>query len=435
MKKTHKISVCILLVVMAASIKIQAAANDTLKIMQSTGELSLVVIENMSSDEVKADLDIKSIINGFEKNKSKIGSEAVMLNGTNHNYQITKKGDFYFLASIPAKKRTDAFVVRIYEKTSKQKLDQYKEKAAASGIDIEYTNLIIVDGSIDAISMKVDCNDGFSGSLSVTDIPEEGIGFIRDYNENPTPFAIGKIFGSNSGFSKYEDEDDDDSDFDIAFNKESKVTREEKDHKIKHDHELEFLIGLNNYLTPNNELPSNNDEVYSIDPITSWTYQINSVHEVKFSKFFQTNFMFGIQWNNFALEDENYQILKGPESIVFENTTISRADINPARSKLNITYLNAGILPIVHFGKKSSSLRVGAGVYGGYRIGSKSKFKYDDNGKDVVKNNFYLNSWHYGVRAQVGWKGIDLFATYDLNSLYINNRGPELNAFSFGIIL
>jgi hypothetical protein len=39
------------------------------------------------------------------------------------------------------------------------------------------------------------------------------------------------------------------------------------------------------------------------------------------------------------------------------------------------------------------------------------------------------------VRVQVGWNGLDLFGTYDLNEVFSDGNGPALNAISFGIIL
>jgi hypothetical protein len=433
MKTSYKTSVIILFIGLISSFNLKAADSDTLKVLQNNGELSLVVLQNINKTAVLEELDLASILEGLDKNKNKVGNEAVVVRGTANNYQISKTGELYYLSRLEIKKAGNSFSIRIYENTTREELTAFKEKAAKAGIEVSFTNVSIVNGEIDAISMEVDCQDGHSGNLNVTDIPEDGVGFIRDYSDNSkSPFVIGKVFNNIEKISQNSDEEKED--FNIAFNKESTIPRESSN-KIRHDHELEIMLGLNNFLTADNQLPSNNDEVYSVAPISSWTYQINSVHEVKFSKHFQTNFSLGVQWYNFALEDQNYQILKGPDAIQFSNSAVNRADINPSRSKLNITYLNAGILPLVHFGKSSSSLRVGAGVYGGYRIGSKSKFKYDDDGKDVAKNSFYLNSWHYGVRAQIGWKGIDLFATYDLNPLFTENRGPKLNAFSFGIIL
>ncbi|MBK6264837.1 outer membrane beta-barrel protein [Marivirga sp. S37H4] len=343
------------------------------------------------------------------------------------------------------------YSVRIFKHTSREELEKFKEEAAEHGIDITYENLQIVNGTIEALKMKVDCNDGFSGVVTVTDIPESGIGFIRDYSEDANvPFQIGKVFQNQPKSLSEEIEEDIEADieeesksweqkvedgFDTAFNRESKIHSDSKSKKrFRHDHEFEFLIGLNNYLNEDNQFPDNNNEVYSLDPSTSWTYGINSVHRLSLSSYFKLNFQFGLQWYNFAMADSRYQIIKGPEELEFMDTAVERPDISPSRSKLNITYLNINLVPMFHTGKSSSSFRFGAGPYGGYRIGSKSKFKYDDDGKDVTKNNFYLNNWRYGIKAQVGWKGIDLFATYDLNPLFIDNRGPELNAFSFGII-
>ena len=58
-----------------------------------------------------------------------------------------------------------------------------------------------------------------------------------------------------------------------------------------------------------------------------------------------------------------------------------------------------------------------------------------DKEKDKDKDGFYLNNFRYGVRGQIGFRGIDIFFNYDLNELFADNRGPELNAFSFGVVL
>ena len=76
-------------------------------------------------------------------------------------------------------------------------------------------------------------------------------------------------------------------------------------------------------------------------------------------------------------------------------------------------------------------------MYAGYRLGSRAKYVFrEDDDRERVKDrtNFYVNNWRYGVRFQVGYRGLDLFANYDLNELFVEGRGPELNAFSFGIV-
>ena len=336
------------------------------------------------------------------------------------------------------------FIVRIFKSTTKSELEEFKSEGKELNIDITYENLEFINGEIEAITLKVDCNDGFSGTASTTNIPESGIGFIRDYREGADiPFVIGRIFDKDKNIASSKSNEDDnwskelEDEFDTAFNEE-KVVDKDRNRLIKHDHDIDFSMGLNNYLNSSNQFPDTDNKDFALDPLTSWTYGIHSNHKISVSPYVKFNFQLGLLWNNFALADDNYQFTKGAEKVDMVNTANTRTDINPKRSKLNITYLNLNVVPMFHFGKSSNAFRIGAGPFGSYRIASKSKFKYDDNGKDVVKNNFHINNWKYGLKAQVGWKGVDLFATYDLSPIFIEDRGPEadypLRAISFGVI-
>ena len=84
----------------------------------------------------------------------------------------------------------------------------------------------------------------------------------------------------------------------------------------------------------------------------------------------------------------------------------------------------------------NNSFRIGLGPYIAYRISSHSKLVYNDGGREKDKNtdNFYLNNFRYGMRLQLGYRSTDLFFNYDLNELFVEGRGPKLNAFSFGVI-
>jgi hypothetical protein len=84
-----------------------------------------------------------------------------------------------------------------------------------------------------------------------------------------------------------------------------------------------------------------------------------------------------------------------------------------------------------------NSFRIGAGPYVGYRIASRSKLVYSEDGdveKEKDRDSFYLNNLRYGARLQLGFRSTDLFFNYDLNELFVEGKGPKLNAFSFGII-
>ncbi len=121
-------------------------------------------------------------------------------------------------------------------------------------------------------------------------------------------------------------------------------------------------------------------------------------------------------------------------------------DFNFIKSKLTATYLNASLIPLLDFGGNrrkstlfddhgSDSFRIGVGPYVGYRIDSYSKQVYKDGEKRSNRDhdNFYLNNMRYGLRAQIGFNDIDLFINYDMNELFAAGKGPQLNAFSFGV--
>jgi hypothetical protein len=81
--------------------------------------------------------------------------------------------------------------------------------------------------------------------------------------------------------------------------------------------------------------------------------------------------------------------------------------------------------------------RIGAGQYVGNRIGSYAKQQYQVNGEKEFnreRDPFFLENIRYGVRLQLGIRSTDFFINYDLNELFVENRGPALNAYSFGII-
>lgn len=70
-------------------------------------------------------------------------------------------------------------------------------------IDLTYSNLKLEsDGTIKSITLKVDCNDGFSGSVSSPDLETQPIYFFRDFAENSeTPFGIGSRTANTTEFS------------------------------------------------------------------------------------------------------------------------------------------------------------------------------------------------------------------------------------------
>jgi hypothetical protein len=221
------------------------------------------------------------------------------------------------------------------------------------------------------------------------------------------------------------------------------------------DNNFNIDLGTNNWLEGDYQFPQDNNRDYSVKPWGSWYVGLNSINKTWIGGPLFLEWGFGVSFYNWKMENPNYQVLKGMDSVTFELPDPT-TDINPEKSKLTASYINFQMVPMFDFaqGRKKvkayekggvrfsrsrrDGIRFGAGGYAGYRIGSRSKFVYNENGdseKDIDKDNFYLNNLRYGVRAQFGFRDIDFFASYDLNEVFVNGRGPKLNAVTFGIIL
>jgi hypothetical protein len=203
-----------------------------------------------------------------------------------------------------------------------------------------------------------------------------------------------------------------------------------------------FDLGTNNYLE-DKKFPSD-DKAYAVRPWGSWYVGLASVQRSRIAKKIFLEWGLGINWYTFKFQNDNTIITEGENGVTF---SLDNSDVDFRKSKLSISYVQASLIPVIDFGDHGrkprvwdgynhNSFRIGFGPYVGYRIGSHSKVVYNDEGRERDKNRdgFYLNNFRYGARLQVGYRSTDLFFNYDLNELFQDNKGPKLNAFSFGVI-
>ena len=198
------------------------------------------------------------------------------------------------------------------------------------------------------------------------------------------------------------------------------------------------------------------DVNYSVKPWGSWYFGLGSVNKTQLKNSLFLEWGSGLSWYNWKLEDPSYQIIKTTTQLELAQPA-NINEINPIKSKLVASYLNVSLVPLFDFAQgirkvtvrqagnvkliksKNIGFRIGIGGYLGYRMYGRSKYVYKEGNKLRTKEkengNFYLSNVRYGLRGRVGWKGMDLFVNYDLNQVFTSGKGPELNAFSFGIIL
>jgi hypothetical protein len=110
------------------------------------------------------------------------------------------------------------------------------------------------------------------------------------------------------------------------------------------------------------------------------------------------------------------------------------------KSKLATSVVQIPVLLGLRFHTKAGdeAVSVAAGGFAGYRLGSRSKIKYDQDGdtkKEKNRGSYNLEDWQYGVLGSVSVFGVELFGSYNLNELFRRDRGPQANVVAFGVTL
>lgn len=142
-----------------------------------------------------------------------------------------------------------------------------------------------------------------------------------------------------------------------------------------------------------------------------------------------------LAFNNYMF-DKNWVALDEKDVTAFSRMDEFSID----KSKITTSSLNVPLMTMLKFRNRrgKDGFHIGAGGFAGYRLGAHSKLKYSQDGntrKEKDRSNFNLNDFQYGATGVVGYGNLTLFAKYNMNSLFKENRGPEANVASFGFRL
>jgi len=221
------------------------------------------------------------------------------------------------------------------------------------------------------------------------------------------------------------------------------VTHERKYHGRRTRNSFNVDIGTNNFLS-NGQSPSSSNSLYTVRPWGSWYIGLNSIYRTRMAKKIFLEWGGGVSWYNFKFQNSQVQMTKDDNGVYFN---LDPRNYSFTKSKLTATFVNVSVVPVIDFGGNrrkpsffdghgASGFRIGVGPYAGYLIDSYTKQVYSESGdkkKEKHHDNYYLTNLRYGVRLQVGFDDVDFFFNYDINNLFADNKGPQLNAFSFGI--
>jgi hypothetical protein len=222
---------------------------------------------------------------------------------------------------------------------------------------------------------------------------------------------------------------------------------EERDHEDQYPcsstNFMMFDFGLNNWLQTGGD-NGDADPIYSVRPWGSWYVGINLVEELRLSNQFSLNFRAGLSVYNFKFDENDVLMTKTPDGVVFSHDP---RPLDFTKSKLTESHVNFGFMAVFNsrnfdhrhgrFHWHHGGFRLGIGPYVGYRLDSYNKLQYEeeDGDKENERNrsNFHLNNFRYGARLMIGIRDVDFFFQYDINELFKDDKGPRLNAYSFGI--
>lgn len=145
----------------------------------------------------------------------------------------------------------------------------------------------------------------------------------------------------------------------------------------------------------------------------------------------------GIEWYSFIFDHNRVIENRNGQTIFQPQIDANLNEIKYAKNKLGISYLSIPIMPYWSFSKNSSIQMIGLGGYVAYRIDSWTK-TIEEKNDNLVKNsnNFNINSFRYGIKAEIAIKNFpDFFFNYDLSPVFDIKHGPKMTGFSFGIKL
>ncbi len=211
-----------------------------------------------------------------------------------------------------------------------------------------------------------------------------------------------------------------------------------------------FDWGINNFLA-NGNWPEENADQYVVRPWGSWYIGLMPTFQTHIAGKLAIDYGAGISWYNFKFQDPRTQLVEGDDAAYFTQYDV---ELQSSKSKLTVTHLNVHLVPVLDFGYRArtktyddgfeqrrlryrrNGFRIGAGGYVGTRIGSYQKLVWNETGyksKLHEKDNYFLENLRYGIRGLIGFGEVDFFVNYDLNGMFAKDRGPDLNAITFGL--
>lgn len=139
-----------------------------------------------------------------------------------------------------------------------------------------------------------------------------------------------------------------------------------------------------------------------------------------------------------GIDYNNYRFTKDVDLVVDSDPLATTpAYVRYNKNKLVAQYLTVPALIDLNIGKKEDGLKLAFGPTSQYLIGSHQRQKWDDNGRSKVKvrDDFNLEKFRVGYEVQFGYGSLVLYGKYFPNSMFKENKGPDVRTVAAGIII
>ncbi len=203
-----------------------------------------------------------------------------------------------------------------------------------------------------------------------------------------------------------------------------------------------LYLGINGYMTTDNGLELPNEYSFmdleynrsiSVN-LNLWQQNLPIVRGANSALGLVTGLGFG--WNNYRFRN-NIRLVHEEDQLSYYTDTVH----NFRKNKLTVSHLNVPFMLEFQARQRydaSNRFHMAAGLNVGIRLRSHTKQVYRTDGsrqKDKDFKDFHLVPFRYEAIARIGWGRVNLFATYALNELFREDKGPELVPFNVGIRL
>lgn len=140
----------------------------------------------------------------------------------------------------------------------------------------------------------------------------------------------------------------------------------------------------------------------------------------------------GFKWNNYRFRNSQIRLHSDSSAIYYSIDTIK----SYTKSKLGVTYIKVPLLlefqlPI----RGGDEIYLSAGIEGGLKIGARTRMKTNSGEKEKKKNDFHISPYTLSTVAYFGYGNLGIYASYNLQTLFQKQEGPELYPYSIGVSL